>query len=727
MPGTPTPDTVIGYVFLDIAIVVVAARLTGALFKRIRQPAVIGEILAGILLGKSLLGLFHWHGKSLDETIFPLFARGALGSLANLGLIIFMFIVGLELNTRLIRGNERRAGVISLSSVALPFALGLLIAQALYANHATAAGGGHVKRLAFALFIGAAMSVTAFPVLARILTERNMHRTPLGVLALACAAVDDIIAWSLLAAVTAVAEDKSARGTIVLVVQAIAYLAVMFAVVRPALHRLAAAYRRAGRLTPDILAVVLVGVLLSSYFTNLIGIHFIFGAFVFGVTMPREDTAELFEEILQKLEQVSVLLLLPLFFVVTGFNADVTKIGRTGPAELALILLAACAGKFLGAAAGARLQRLPWRTASAVGILMNTRGLTELVILKIGLDKGVLDNQLFSMLVVMAVVTTVMTEPLLRLVYPPRLVDRDIAAAERAALGIPEAYRVLVAVKEPATAQPLCDLAVQMVAGEQPAEIVVSQFRPQPKASVEVGSGLVGELAELAGSLDALNALAARVRATGVPAAVLSRFGDSVADDLLAQARAVEADVVLLGGGGSPGAPLTGVAAEVAAGAECQVVLLNGRPGGGEGAAGPVLYLGSSGHDGDAALLVAARICWSRDQPLHLVDASSGRRQGRRLAQVTERLRRAGVEASVVDQESPLDGSSAMVIGLTGEQPAHLRTAGSLPPWIVQVRTAADAEGADLDRLLERLEKSPRPAIATVGAAGPPRASSPAP
>lgn len=727
MPGTPTPDTVIGYVFLDIAIVVVAARLTGALFKRIRQPAVIGEILAGILLGKSLLHHLHWNGKALDETIFPLFARGALGSLANLGLIIFMFIVGLELNTRLIRGNERRAGVISLSSVALPFAFGLLIAQLLYTHHHTAADGEPVKRVAFALFIGAAMSVTAFPVLARILTERKMHRTPLGVLALACAAVDDIVAWSLLAAVTAVAENKPPRGTIVLVVQAIVYLVVMFAVVRPALRRLSAAYRRAGRLTPDLLAVVLVGVLLSSYFTNLIGIHFIFGAFVFGVTMPREDTAELFEEILQKLEQVSVLLLLPLFFVVTGFNADVTQIGRRGPVELVLILLAACAGKFLGATAGARLQRLPWRTASAVGILMNTRGLTELVILKIGLDKGVLDNQLFSMLVVMAVVTTVMTEPLLRLVYPPRLVDRDVAAAEREALGIAEAYRVLVAVKEPGTAEPLCDLAVQLVSGERPAEIVVSQFRPQPKASVEVGSGLVGELAELAGSLDALNALAARVRTAGVPAAVLSRFGDNVAGDLLAQAHAVEADVVLIGGGGTSGVPLTGVAAQVVAGADCQVVVLQSSPDGGNGAAGPVSCLVSGGHDGDAALLVAARISWSRAEPLHLVDASSGRRQGRRLAQVTERLRRAGVEASVVDQESPLDGSSAMVIGLTGEQPAHLRTAGSLPPWIVQVRTAADAEGADLDRLLERLQKSPRPAIVAAGAAGPPGSSSPAP
>lgn len=718
--GSLKPEEVIAYVFLDIAIVLVAARLVGALFKRIRQPAVVGEILAGLLLGKSLLGNIPWpsHARHLDQVIFPDAARLGLSSLANLGLIIFMFIVGLELNTKLIRGNERRAGVISVSSVVLPFALGLLLAQYLYTNHHVikyvkdgVLKPNPVPSTAFALFIGASMSVTAFPVLARILTERNMHRTPLGVLALACAAVDDIIAWSLLAAVTAVAEMGKPSDTVLLVVESLAYLAFMGFVVRRGLKWLAEAHRRAGRLTPDILAAVLVGVLLSSYITDRIGIHFIFGAFVFGVTMPRGNTVELFEEILQKLEQVSVLLLLPLFFVVTGFSVDVTKIGKAGPAELGLILLVACAGKFLGAAAGARLQRLPGRTAAAVGILMNTRGLTELVILKIGLDKHVLDGQLFSMLVVMAVVTTVMTEPILRLVYPDRLVTRDVAVAERAALGIPEAYRVLVAIKHPADGGRLCDVGVQLIAGEHPAEIVVSQFRPQPKASVEVGSGLVGELAEMAASLDVLNALAVRARAAGVPAAVLSRFGDDVAGDLLAQVRTVEADVVLLGSDEPPGLPLTGVAARLVTDAECQVVVLHSPLGELDGLTGPVRYVGAGGRDSEAALLVAIRMAWSRGGRLHLVDPSGGRRHSRRVAQLLERLGRVGVDVSIAELSDPAvaDATYTLVQGLTGEQRTGSSAASSAPHSTVLVRGAADAEGSDLDRLLERLENQPSP------------------
>ena len=299
--------------------------------------------------------------------------------------------------------------------------------------------------MAFALFLGVAMSITAFPVLARILTERGIHRLPIGVLALACAAIDDVVAWSLLALVVAVAVGGTFGGVGTIVGLTVVYAAVMVLVVRPLLRRLATGFRAAGRLTPDALAIVLVGVLISAFATEEIGVHAIFGAFVFGAVMPRDEPG-LIREVLQRIEQVSVLLLLPVFFVVAGLQVDIGGIGSQGLVELVLILCVAIGGKFLGAAAAARLSGVRHRQAVALGVLMNARGLTEIVILQVGAQLGVLDPQLFTLMVVMALVTTVMTEPLLRRLYSDRTVAREVAAVERAELGESGAFTVLVAV-----------------------------------------------------------------------------------------------------------------------------------------------------------------------------------------------------------------------------------------------------------------------------------------
>ena len=377
-----------------------------------------------------------------------------LNILAQLGLVLFMFIVGLELDMLLIRGREKIAGTISAASVALPFALGAGLALLLYPMHDETAAGP-VAPIALALFLGVAMSITAFPVLARILTDRGMHRTPIGVLALACAAVDDIIAWTLLAFVVAVVQGNGPLDVLRIVLLTAVFAAVMFGVVRPLLKRLNDWYRRVGRLTPDILSVVLIGVLTSAFVTEMIGIHAIFGAFVFGAVMPRRDAADLTHEILERLEQVSVLLLLPLFFVVTGLSTNILGLTGGGLWQLALILLVAIGGKFVGAYAGARVMKVRPRQASALGLLMNTRGLTELVILNVGKQLGVLDDELFTMLVLMALITTAMTGPLLKRVYSDRVMQREIAEAERAALGVTDAYRVLVLVDDPERARDL--------------------------------------------------------------------------------------------------------------------------------------------------------------------------------------------------------------------------------------------------------------------------------
>jgi Kef-type K+ transport system membrane component KefB len=662
-----TPDEIAALVFVDIAVIVVVARLIGMLFHKLRQPVVIGEILAGIALGPSLLGQFP---GDLSHKIFPPDVRPFLRVVAQLGLIIFMFIVGLELDVSLIRGKEQAAAAISLSSVVLPFGLGTLLALWLHDQHNTVAGK-EVRLLPFALFIGASMSVTAFPVLARILTERGMHRTEIGALTLACAAVDDILAWSMLAVVLAVVRSSGAFDLPKILLETLAFVAVMFWVVKPLLRRLVPAYERAGRLTPNILAVVVVGFLVSGYVTDEIGIHAIFGAFVFGVVMPRESSHALFVEILDKLEQVSVLLLLPVFFISTGFNVDVTGLGREGLGELGAVVAVACVGKFFGASVAARVIGYRWRKAAAVGVLMNTRGLTELVILNVGLAAGVLDPKLFTILVVMAVFTTVITEPLLRLVYPDKLLARDVADAERAALGLVDAYRV-VAVVEPSSSD-LVSTGVGLLGGADPAELLLTRFELSGPRN-EVGAGLVGQLAGIAAGFDALQSLVRHARSLDAVAQVRSQMSDDPARDLLVQADAVEADVLVLRSDDPS-------AAAVLAGADCAVVLSSGGP-----VDGPVSVYPGPGDDGLAAIEQGLRIALRWRSPLVFVE-SGDKRNDKRAEDLAHRLRAAGHDVTV--------GAAAglVVAGRSGGTPgAHL-----------VVRARRQDKGEALFRLVDSL------------------------
>jgi Kef-type K+ transport system membrane component KefB len=683
--GAKGPD--IAQIFLCIVLIVILARVVGGLFRRIHQPAVIGEILAGLLLGASLLGQFSYDGRSLDTLLFPTEIRPTLRVIANLGLVIFMFIVGLELDGKLIRGHERKAGVISLASVALPFTLGVGLAYILYDSH------GQGGRLAFTLFLGASMSVTAFPVLARILTERNMHRIPLGVISLACAAIDDVLAWTLLAVVAAIGGDSSLPlwQTFLL---SVAYIAAMFLLVRPAMTRILPLYHRAGRLTPDLLAFLLAGLLLSAYTSEKIGLHFVFGAFLFGVSVPRDHN--LIREILERLEQVSVLLLLPLFFIVTGLGVDVTKLTGKLLGELLLVLAAAIGGKFIGARIAARAVGVPARRATALGLLMNTRGLTELVLLAVGVELGVLDVELYSMLVVMALVTTFMTAPLLRRVYPDRIIQREIAEAEQAALGIVDAYRVLVSVDDAASGRALLELAADVARAERPAQIVLSQLRPQATAGerLEVGSGLTEELAEIAANLGEMDALAERARADGVDCIVLSRASDDPDRDLLEQIETLGADLVLV-----PATARSVDGERILRDSPVTVAVVDvlAVP-----AEGPVVAVVGHGESGDAAVAVAVRMARTRGVPVTLVDESGRRREARRLDNLADRLARAGVD--VIGQGPPDGVEPAIVVSPLGSgQP--VRAGASL-----RVRASREQDESELHVLLGRLPVQPGPA-----------------
>lgn len=534
----------VAFLLIDVAVVIAAARIGGRIAQALRQPAVVGEIAAGIALGPSLLGLLP--GDPVGW-LFPEDVRPLLGALAQIGLVLFMFIVGLELNLNVIKGRERSAVTISACSVIVPFSLGAALAVVLYPTH-NMVGGKQIGLTAMALFLGIAMSITAFPVLARILTDRGMQHTVPGVVSLAAAAVDDILAWTLLAFVIAIIEGGSPLQVAEIVGLTLLYAVVMFVVIRPALRMLLAWRAKAGRMTPDILAVILVGLFLSAAVTDLIGIHQIFGAFVFGAVMPKSGAEALTREILERFEQVSVLLLLPMFFVVTGLSVDFAAIGLTGLWQLLLVLTVAIAGKFIGAYTGARVSRIPVRQSGAVAVLMNTRGLTELVILTAGRELGVLSDELFALMVIMALVTTVLTEPLLRVVYPDRIINGDIAMAERRALATGTSTRTLLVFTDlSGSPAELAQRHRRMIAGARGADAILVGLLPTapPSQQLEVGVPVVPDLAEMASTVEKLNAVGADMT-DAASVSVLCRFSADLATDLEQMATNAAADVVIL-------------------------------------------------------------------------------------------------------------------------------------------------------------------------------------
>jgi K+:H+ antiporter len=394
---------------VQIIVILVAARLTGAFVRRLGQPQVVGEMIAGIALGPSVLGAQAPH---LAALLFPAGSLGFLNTLSQIGLVVFMFLVGLELDPKIVRERGRSALVISHASIVAPFLLGATLAIVLYPTLA----GSRVTFTGFALFMGAAMSVTAFPVLARILTERRLTRTPIGALAIACAAIDDVTAWCILAAVVVIVRATGsgvATGVPLWVTLggSAAYVAFMLTGGRRALRILETRYAARGRVTQDMIAVLMLATLASAWITERLGIHALFGAFLVGAVAPKSD--DFVHAVLERFEDMMVVLLLPLFFAFTGLRTEITLIDGAGAwLVCAMVTAVAVIGKVGGSAIAARVTAMPWRDAAVIGLLLNTRGLMELVILNIGLDIGVISRELFAMMVLMALATTFMTTPL---------------------------------------------------------------------------------------------------------------------------------------------------------------------------------------------------------------------------------------------------------------------------------------------------------------------------
>ncbi|MCF2443180.1 cation:proton antiporter [Dyadobacter sp. CY345] len=433
---------------LQIITIIVVARAFGYLCKKIKQPTVIGEIAAGIFLGPSFIGMYY---PEFSSFLFPLKSLGNLQFLSQIGLILFMFVIGMELDLKILKNKAQEAIVVSHASIIFPFALGIGLAFVIYERFAPA----EVNFLSFALFTGIALSITAFPVLARIVQERGLSKTKLGTLAITCAATDDITAWCLLAAVIAIVKAGSVFSAIYTILMAGSYVLIMLKIVQPFLKKLGDVYSYKEGLTKPVVAVFFITLLVSSYATEVIGIHALFGAFMAGVIMPANQT---FRNIfIEKVEDVALVLLLPLFFVFTGLR---TQIGLLNDPYLwqitGLIVTAAVIGKFAGSTIAAKFVGQDWRDSLVLGALMNTRGLMELVVLNIGYDLGVLTPEIFAMMVIMALVTTCMTGPALDLInrfFPEKNIDLPDSIVETGK------YTILVSFGSPQSGRSMLRLA----------------------------------------------------------------------------------------------------------------------------------------------------------------------------------------------------------------------------------------------------------------------------
>ncbi|MCY0999359.1 cation:proton antiporter [Myxococcus sp. MISCRS1] len=523
----------------QLIVIIGVSRLIGRGARWLGQPLVIAEVVAGIVLGPSLLG---WLAPDLMDALFPASSMPVLKMLSQVGLVLFMFLIGLELDPKMLKGRGHASVAISHTSIVVPFILGA-VAGALWLYKSLS--DPSVPFSSFVLFMGVAMSITAFPVLARILAERGLLQSRIGAIAITCAAVDDVTAWCLLAFVVSIVRAASLAEAALTTAFAVGYIAFMLLAVRPFLARLGARVASREGLTQNVVAGTLLLLLASALATELIGIHALFGAFLFGAVIPKEGG--LAEALVEKLEDTAVVLLLPLFFAFSGLR---TQIGLLNTPEAwmtcGVIILLACLGKFGGSAVAARLTGMRWREAGAVGILMNTRGLMELIVLNLGLDLGVISPTLFTMMVIMALVTTFMTTPLLRLIYPLEEMARDkLELAPATAPGLTP-YTMLMCVSHQQAGPGMATLA-KALSGTEATQLHALHLVHPERVSLREAEPRAGVSEESAEGEGALAPLLGRARSLGLSVRPLSFVSTEPAQDIRRTAEARRADLVLLG------------------------------------------------------------------------------------------------------------------------------------------------------------------------------------
>lgn len=620
--GGDTHD-VVWRLLLAASAIIILARLVGRLFRRIDQPQVMGEIAAGVVLGPSVLGAL-WPGATswlFADAVLPY-----IDVLAQVGLIFFMFLIGMELDPRTLRGKGEATAVVSQVSIVVPFALGVAVALVLFPQLGSQKG----DFTPFALFLGASMSITAFPVLARILAERNLSKTPLGTMSLTCAAINDVAAWCILAVLVAIANADGVAPSLRTVGLAAVFVAFMVVVVRPVMARFARYHEDQGHLGGGMLAFLFVGTLLAALATDRIGIHAIFGAFLFGAVMPQRS--ELLREVSGKVEDFTVVFLLPLFFAFTGLRTDIGLIGTDADLWLlcGLVLVVAVVGKWAGSAVAGRFAGLSWRESNALGVLMNTRGLTELIILNIGLDLGVIPPTLFAMLVIMALVTTFMTSPLLSVFAPP---EETVGSAveddgERH-------WRVLVAVPSTQVGGELVQTAIQLARDEgERAQIILLRVVQLPGSAYRAGPIVQESMVRRA--TERLRPLVEMVEGAGYEAVPLVVPSGSAADAIARAARDRAPALILMAWHRSPFGRhlLGGTVGEVLRRAEADVAVLvdPGRRGLALRKGSRIVVPYGGGFHESVGLDLAARLGEGSNATITLLGAA-GEAPGRELAE----------------------------------------------------------------------------------------------
>ncbi|QRO00896.1 cation:proton antiporter [Archangium violaceum] len=520
---------------VQLVIIIGLSRLIGRGARWLGQPLVIAEVLAGILLGPSLLG---WVAPEVMGTLFPASSMPVLKMLSQVGLILFMFLIGLELEPRVLRGQGRTSVLISHTSLLVPLLLGALVAWWLYPRLSEPS----VPLPFFVLFVGLALSMTAFAVLARILSERGLLRSKVGLLALTCAAVDDVTAWCLLAFLVSLVRASGLEQGVYTTLFVLLYIGFMLGVLRPFLHRLGARVASREGLNQNVVALIVLLLLASSWVTERIGIHTLFGAFLFGAIIPKEGG--LAEALVERLEDVVGVMLLPVFFVYSGLRTHLELLGSGSDWALCgLILLVASVGKFGGSAVAARLSGLRWREAGALGILMNVRGLMGLIVLNLGLDLGLISPKLFTMMVVMALVTALIASPLLRWVYPPgEQVQDRVPLAPVSPPVVPAPFTVLMCVGQGQVGRGMATLGHALIGSSaEPSQFYAlhlvapsdhSSFHPRRE---EDTSG------------DALAPLLGRASSLGLEVRPLSFVSAEPGLDICRTAEAKQASLILLG------------------------------------------------------------------------------------------------------------------------------------------------------------------------------------
>jgi Kef-type K+ transport system membrane component KefB/nucleotide-binding universal stress UspA family protein len=641
--------TALTLLLIQIAVIMGVSRALGLVTRRLGQPLVIAEVVAGIVLGPSLLGLVWPQGMA---ALFPTTSLPVLKMLSQVGLVLFMFLVGLEFDPKLLRGRAHSSVAISHTSIVLPFILGAGAAFWMYEEYSDPS----VSFTAFLLFMGTAMSVTAFPVLARILSERHLLSSRVGAIAIASAAIDDVTAWCILAFVVAVARANGLEQAVWTTGFAVAFILTMLLVVRPFLGRLSARVSSREGLAPGAVAFALFLLLVSATTTELIGIHSLFGAFMFGAVLPKEG--HLAEALADKIEAVAVVLLLPLFFAFSGLRTEIGLV--SAPREwlvTGVVVALATVGKFGGSAVAARLTGLRWREASAIGILMNTRGLMELIVLNLGMDLGVISPTVFTMLVIMALVTTFATAPILRFVYPDEELARDRMAPPipMTSVGKP-AFTVMMCVSDGKVGPALAKLASALMGKrEEPVHLfALHLLRSTDRPSVERKRGNV---AEKGGPLAPLLSQAADLTLDVRP---LSFVSSNPPADITRTAQAKQASLVLMGAH-KPlllEGRLSGTVGDVVSDSSCPVAVFVDR---GLSRVERVLVAYAGGPEDLAALQLARRIGRAPGIELtlfHVVQPDAADQSGRGRGQIDQVF------------SEPADGGTVRLRFVTHSSPA---------------------------------------------------------